>query len=391
MAALLPFIPLLLSYLFLFPSASLVAATCSSETFSKNRVYTTCNDLPYLSSSLHFTYDSTTGTLSLAFVSTPGSSSGWVAWAINPTGTSMIGSQALIAFKQPSGSMAVKTYNVSGYGSIEESAISYKTSDLSAEYGSDGKIQMFANVVVGKGVSTLNQVWQVGGSVTNGVPDQHELKPDNKASMGKLDLVKGVSTGSSGAAPSNNKKNVHGILNAVSWGILIPLGAIIARYVKVFEVADPAWFYMHVSCQLAGYAIGVAGWATGLNLGKESKGITYATHRSIGIAIFALATLQLFALFLRPNKDHKFRFFWNIYHHMVGYSVIVLGAINIFRGLTILQSEDKWRTAYIAVICVLVGIAIILEAITWIVVLKRRRGSKKTYSNGHNVQQPFGV
>lgn len=86
---------------------------------------------------------------------------------------------------------------------------------------------------------------------------------------------------------------MHGILNAVSWGILIPLGAIIARYVKVFEVADPAWFYMHVSCQLAGYAIGVAGWATGLNLGKESKGITYTTHRSIGIAIFALATLQV--------------------------------------------------------------------------------------------------
>jgi hypothetical protein len=187
---------------------------------------------------------------------------------------------------------------------------------------------------------------------------------------------------------------VHGILNAVSWGILIPLGAIIARYVRVFEVADPAWFYMHVSCQLAGYAIGVAGWATGLKLGKESKGITYATHRSIGIAIFALATLQIFALFLRPNKDHKFRIFWNVYHHMVGYSVIVLGAINIFRGLTILQTEDKWRTAYIAVICVLVGIAIILEAITWVVVLKRRRGNEKTYSNGHSNghgQQPFGV
>lgn len=86
---------------------------------------------------------------------------------------------------------------------------------------------------------------------------------------------------------------MHGILNAVSWGILIPLGAIIARYVKVFEVADPAWFYMHVSCQLMGYAIGVAGWATGLNLGKESKGVTYTTHRNIGIAIFALATLQV--------------------------------------------------------------------------------------------------
>lgn len=99
---------------------------------------------------------------------------------------------------------------------------------------------------------------------------------------------------------------------------------------------------------------------------------------------------QIFALFLRPNKDHKLRYFWNVYHHSVGYSVIILGAINIFRGLTILQTKDTWRTAYIAVICVLVGIAIVLEAITWSVVLKRRRGNQKTYSNGH-VQQPLGV
>jgi hypothetical protein len=209
MATLLPFITLLL----LLPSASLVAASCSSENFSQNRLYTTCNDLPYLSSSLHFSYDSTTGNLSLAFVSTPGSPSGWVAWAINPTGSGMKGSQTLIAFKQPNGSMVVKTYDISGYA-IEESAISYKTSDLSAEYGSDGKIRMFANVVVGKGVSTLNQVWQVGASVTSGVPDQHAMKSDNMASVGKLDLVKGVSssTGSSGAAPSDKKKNVSTLI-----------------------------------------------------------------------------------------------------------------------------------------------------------------------------------
>jgi Protein of unknown function (DUF568) len=129
----------------------------------------------------------------------------------------MLGSQALIAFKQASGSMAVKTYNVSGYDSIKESAIAYKTSDLSAEYGSDGKIRMFANVVVGKGVSTLNQVWQVGSSVTNGVPDKHNLKSDNMASTGKLDLVKGVSTASSGAAPSDKKRNVRTLLRLFNY------------------------------------------------------------------------------------------------------------------------------------------------------------------------------
>lgn len=79
----------------------------------------------------------------------------------------------------------------------------------------------------------------------------------------------------------------------MSWGVLLPMGAIFARYLKTFQAADPAWFYLHVTCQLMGYAVGVSGWATGIQLGKESKGVTYTDHRNIGIAVFALGTLQV--------------------------------------------------------------------------------------------------
>lgn len=80
----------------------------------------------------------------------------------------------------------------------------------------------------------------------------------------------------------------------VSWGILMPIGAIVARYMKVFKSADPTWFYLHVACQCSAYIVGVAGWGTGLKLGSDSKGITYDSHRDIGIALFSLATLQVF-------------------------------------------------------------------------------------------------
>ena len=86
---------------------------------------------------------------------------------------------------------------------------------------------------------------------------------------------------------------IHGILNVVSWGILFPVGAIIARYLRTFESADPAWFYLHAFCQVSAYAIGVAGWATGLKLGGQSQGIIYTDHRNIGIALFCLATVQV--------------------------------------------------------------------------------------------------
>jgi hypothetical protein len=70
----------------------------------------------------------------------------------------------------------------------------------------------------------------------------------------------------------------------------------------------------------------------------------------------------------------------------MGYTVIILGIINIFKGMSILSVAQKWKTAYIIAICVLGAIALILEAITWVIVLKRRKSENKTYngtSDGH--------
>ena len=76
----------------------------------------------------------------------------------------------------------------------------------------------------------------------------------------------------------------------------MPVGAIIARYLKVFKSADPAWFYLHVTCQTSAYIVGVAGWGTGLKLGSDSVGIKYNTHRALGITLFCLGTLQVYDL-----------------------------------------------------------------------------------------------
>ncbi len=89
---------------------------------------------------------------------------------------------------------------------------------------------------------------------------------------------------------------IHGILNVVSWGILFPVGVIIARYLRTFESADPIWFYLHVFCQISAYAIGVAGWGTGLKLGSQSQGIEYTAHRNIGISLFSIATVQVMSI-----------------------------------------------------------------------------------------------
>ncbi|XP_058205821.1 cytochrome b561 and DOMON domain-containing protein At3g25290-like [Rhododendron vialii] len=375
--------------LLLPPSHSL---TCSSQTFTNNEVYANCLDLPSLTSYLHFTYTPSTSSLSIAFQAPPSQTDGWISWAINPTSAGMAGSQALVAFKASNGSMTVQTYNISSYALAAPGKLSFEVKNTSAEY-SGGVMRIFATLVLNEGMgTTVNQVWQVGPSVTDGVPDKHAFQAANLNAKGTLDLLKGeaTSSGSSGGARTR-RKNIHGILNVVSWGIMFPVGAIIARYLRTFQSADPAWFYLHAFCQTSAYAIGVAGWGTGLKLGSESKGVQYTNHRNIGIALFCLATVQVFALFLRPKKDHKYRFYWNIYHHSIGYAILVLGILNVFKGLDILLPAKKWRSAYIIVISVLGGIALLLEAITWVVVLRRKSNKSTKPYDGHNNgrQQPL--
>ncbi|CAL0302809.1 unnamed protein product [Lupinus luteus] len=374
---------------FLFLSFFILKTSSQSCTSQKltlpktNTLYSNCIELPYLTSFLHYTHNPSNSSLSIAFIASPPSPSGWVSWGLNPTGTGMVGTQAIAAYTQH-GEITIKTLDIQSYNVLVPGKLSYDVWDLSAEQ-SDGVIRIFATLKV-KEVGEVNQVWQVGPSVTNGRLDIHGFQPENLNSKGILKLSGGQNFSSvgTGVDSKTRNRNIHGILNAVSWGVLFPLGVIIARYMRTFPSADPAWFYLHVGCQLSAYAIGVAGWATGLKLGSNSVGITYSLHRNIGIALFALATLQIFALFLRPKKDHKYRYFWNIYHHSIGYTIIILGLINIFKGFDILNPEKKWKTTYIGVIAALGVIAVLLEVITWIVVLKRKANKSTKTVDGYN-------
>ncbi|KAF9679392.1 hypothetical protein SADUNF_Sadunf06G0010400 [Salix dunnii] len=372
---------------------SSTAQSCKSYAFSSNKIFRACNDLPVLNSYLHWNFDSSSNKLQIAYRHTGITSSKWVAWAINPTSTSMAGSQALIAYQQNDGTMRAYTSPISSYQtSLQEGELSFDVSDLSATLANNELI-IFATISLSNTSATVNQVWQ-DGPLSGNAPQIHPTSGSNVQSMGTLNLLSGESS-STGGSVKTTKKNIHGVLNAVSWGILMPIGALIARYLKVFKSADPAWFYLHASCQSIAYIVGVAGWATGLKLGSESAGIQYDAHRTIGIILFCLGTLQVFALLLRPKVDHKYRFYWNIYHHLVGYSVIILSIINIFKGFDILNPDEKWKNAYIGVIAALALNAVWLEGYTWYVVVKRKSSEAAVkmphVTNGSNGANGYGA
>ncbi|KAH8517929.1 hypothetical protein H0E87_005738 [Populus deltoides] len=371
-------------FLLISLSVSSLAQSCSSYSFSNSQKYTACNELSQLSCSLHWNYHPSNMTADIAFRKTGASTTNWIAWALNPTRQGMAGSQALVAYRHSNGTVIVYTTQVDASGSMQPASLSFGVPNISAEY-TGGDMIIFATLQLSASLVSTNQVWQEG-PLSGGSPGRHPTTGQNIQSVGTVNFVSGTATSTGGGTSSKaRKRNVHGVLNAVSWGILMPVGIIIARYLKVFKSAGPAWFYLHAICQTSGYAVGVAGWATGIKLGSDSPGITYNTHRKLGITIFALGTLQVLALLLRPKPDHKYRLYWNIYHHTIGYTTVILSIVNIFEGFEALDREKNWKKAYIGVLIFLGSVAVVLEAVTWLIVIKRKKtASSDKHVNGVN-------
>ena len=79
-------------------------------------------------------------------------------------------------------------------------------------------------------------------------------------------------------------------------------------------------------------------------------------------------------------------------------AVVILGIINVFRGLEILSPAHKWKDAYIVVLCVLGGITLVLEVATCIIARRRKSdgSAKQNHGSGaakdqRGVQQPLSA
>ncbi|KAK1421809.1 hypothetical protein QVD17_24443 [Tagetes erecta] len=160
------------------------------------------------------------------------------------------------------------------------------------------------------------------------------------------------------SSPYSDLKRAHGILNAVGWGALIPIGAMIARYSK--NLHDSHRIYAHAIIQLSGFIIGLAGIITGLIL-NDRIDANVAKHKAIGLIVITLGCLQIMAILIRPNKDSKVRKYWNWYHHNVGRILIILAAFNVFYGVYLANGGSEWNVTYGVFLGIIVTIALSLE------------------------------
>ncbi|KAI9115668.1 hypothetical protein K1719_013337 [Acacia pycnantha] len=307
---------------------------CESYKFLNTTNLLACKDLPVLDSSLYWTYHSSSNSVDVAFKKNNADRKSWIAWAVNPTSTGMVGSQAFVAFQKSDGTMTAYPSPVTSYDTtLEERSLNFEVYGVSASF-EDGTMILYASFKLPGNSKLVNHVWQEGPVSDDDSPLSHAFWID----WIYLNLVcPGSRTGST-------------------------------------------WFHLHRACQILAYIIGTAGFSLGIFLSNPSLSSLSPSgfvHASIGIAVFVSATVQvLAAIFLRPDKHHKLRTFWNIFHYVIGYGVIVLSIINMFRGFSVSNTSRSWRNAYFCVIVSLGCVALTLEVITWFLAFKRR--NKKT-------------
>lgn len=250
-------ITMLVPYLFLVCSLPHIAFSSHCTTETTTKTFQKCMNLPTQQASIAWTFHPHNSTLELVFFGSFISPSGWVGWGINPTSPEMTGTRSLIAFPDPnSGQVVLLPYILDPTVKLQKSPLLSRPLDIhllsssAAMYGgkmatvhNGAAIQISGTMKLQPNKTKIHIVWNRGLYVQGYSPTIHPTSSTDLSSIATLDVLSGSS------APQHTDlttlRVIHGIVNAVSWGIMLPMGAITARYLRHIQALGPAWFYVH--------------------------------------------------------------------------------------------------------------------------------------------------
>jgi len=133
----------------------------------------------------------------------------------------------------------------------------------------------------------------------------------------------------------------HASLMLVSWGALLPLGVIVAKFARHYPNAF--WFKFHRIGQLSGIVIALIGWIIALVSFDvfSDVGSTQHAHGIMGCIAMTLGVLQPINAFLRPHNPEQGekktmpRRVWEVLHKASGYIAVLLAIATVALGTTL--------------------------------------------------------
>ncbi|EYU38889.1 hypothetical protein MIMGU_mgv1a009495mg [Erythranthe guttata] len=177
-------------------------------------------------------------------------------------------------------------------------------------------------------------------------------------------------------------RRTHGTLALLGWGLFLPIGAILARYLKH---KDSLWYYLHVAFQFIGFLLGIGAVVVGISLNNKMHA-SIPAHKGIGIFVLVITVLQVLAFITRPSKDSKYRRYWNWYHNWVGRICLFFGAVNIVMGIQIAGEGQSWKIGYGFLVGSILVIVIVLETL-----LRIRKVEEREKLAAFSIQQEISL
>ncbi|KAL2935672.1 hypothetical protein RDABS01_018790 [Bienertia sinuspersici] len=295
-----------------------------------------------------------------SFLLSASNTNSWVGIGFSPSGQ-MVGSSAMVGWIYQNGTSVIKQYYLQAQ---DVDKVTPDAGDLDVVNNSTLVFLQSNRIHLAFQLSTAQprekMVYAVGPyGVLPTDNDGLKLSLHRDKHTASLDYTTGRSQAID--SPYTGVRRTHGALNMIGWGILMPIGAIAARY---FRQWDPIWFYSHTAIQIFSFLFGLVGFI----LGFVVKGLINARvthHKNLGIVILILACLQVMALFIRPKKGSKPRKYWNLYHHNAGRIMIIFAVSNIFYGIQLGMEGPSWYATYAVILAIMVVVAIVLEIRLW--------------------------
>eukprot|EP01128_Nolandella_sp_AFSM9_P003833 TRINITY_DN1689_c0_g3_i2.p1 TRINITY_DN1689_c0_g3~~TRINITY_DN1689_c0_g3_i2.p1 ORF type:complete len:875 (+),score=164.72 TRINITY_DN1689_c0_g3_i2:169-2625(+) len=157
-------------------------------------------------------------------------------------------------------------------------------------------------------------------------------------------------------------KVFHGTLMLISWGIIIPIGILLARYGPT--CLPEKWIIVHSATQMLGFTIGIGGIIVAF---LSVEGAHYRTewHGQLGTVVIILGVAQMMAgIFRKNSKDRsRLRRIMVIVHPWGGRILTIAAIVQLFKGLTLIPDFFPAIIFYIAFLGVLVVFVIVRETV----------------------------
>ena len=164
---------------------------------------------------------------------------------------------------------------------------------------------------------------------------------------------------------------IHAALMLLSWGLLLPTGAVLARFLKGGFAppqgsARATWYRLHRACQLTG-VVGMLGGFVAIAVHKGPAqfvgfGVSLA-HMYTGIVVIALGLQQPIFALLRPHKPDAgeepsaLRAVWEVAHKYLGWLALLGGVTNCALGAAVAAAKYESALSIGAAVVLGVGTA----------------------------------